>query len=105
MRIDNHVTRLIRDQVRQYCQEKLMPRVLEANRYESMMIHYADILLKLEFDTSIISEMGQLGILGPTIQGFSRPIFNLQAPHSVCLIRIWLCWSWFSGLWTHCSRN
>ena len=26
---------LMRDQVRQYCQEKLMPRVIEANRKES----------------------------------------------------------------------
>ncbi|XP_019862260.1 PREDICTED: glutaryl-CoA dehydrogenase, mitochondrial-like, partial [Amphimedon queenslandica] len=35
---------IMRDQVRQYCTEKLMPRVLEANRYE-------------KFDTSIVSEM------------------------------------------------
>ena len=27
-----------RDQVRQYCQDKLMTRILEANRYESMSL-------------------------------------------------------------------
>lgn len=43
-------------QVRQYAQEKLAPRILEANRKE-------------HFDRKIISEMGELGILGSTIIG------------------------------------
>jgi len=43
--------RMIRDSTREYCQSKLMPRVLEANRHE-------------RFDREIISEMGELGLLG-----------------------------------------
>ena len=46
--------RMIRDTARDYAQDKLMPRVLEAYRNET-------------FDTEIMSEMGELGILGPTI--------------------------------------
>ncbi|KAG8957603.1 hypothetical protein FRC03_009980 [Tulasnella sp. 419] len=42
---------------RDYCQEKLQPRVLEAYRTE-------------DFDKSILSEMGQLGLLGATIKGY-----------------------------------
>ncbi len=49
--------RLIRDSARGYCQEKLMPRVLEANRHE-------------KFDRSILNEMGALGFLGSTIDGY-----------------------------------
>ncbi len=30
--------RMVRDQFRDYCQEKLMPRVLEANRKESKIL-------------------------------------------------------------------
>ncbi|KAI5302593.1 hypothetical protein KEM56_000539 [Ascosphaera pollenicola] len=47
----------IQDTARQYCQEQLQPRVLEAFRNEN-------------FDRKIISEMGELGLLGPTIQGY-----------------------------------
>jgi len=49
--------RMIRDSARAYCQEKLMPRVLEANRHE-------------KFDREIMNEMGELGFLGSTIQGY-----------------------------------
>jgi len=48
---------LIRDQVRSYCQDKLFPRILKANRNE-------------EYNLETIPEMGELGILGPTIQGY-----------------------------------
>ncbi|XP_068676420.1 glutaryl-CoA dehydrogenase, mitochondrial-like isoform X1 [Montipora foliosa] len=48
---------MVRDQFRDYCQDKLMPRILMANRKE-------------DFDKSIITEMGSLGILGCTIQGY-----------------------------------
>ena len=44
--------RMIRDAARAYCQDKLMPRILMANRNE-------------EFDREIISEFGRLGMLGP----------------------------------------
>ena len=49
--------RLIRDTARDYCQEKLMPRVLSANREE-------------RFDREIMTELGALGLLGPTIEGY-----------------------------------
>ncbi|KAJ8404156.1 hypothetical protein AAFF_G00339290 [Aldrovandia affinis] len=48
---------MIRDSFRTYCQEKLMPRILMANRHEV-------------FHREIVSEMGELGVLGPTIQGY-----------------------------------
>lgn len=46
--------RLIRDSAQAYCQEKLQPRVLTAYREE-------------RFDRDIMTEMGALGLLGPTI--------------------------------------
>ncbi len=49
--------RLIRDAARAYAQERLMPRVLEANRHE-------------HFDREIMREMGELGLLGLTVHGF-----------------------------------
>ena len=49
--------RMIRDSARAYCQEKLMPRVTEAHRHE-------------KFDRAIFNEMGALGFLGPTIEGY-----------------------------------
>src|SRR5471030_743477 len=44
----------IRDVARDYCQEKLMTRVLEANRHE-------------KFHREIMNEMGALGLLGSTL--------------------------------------
>jgi glutaryl-CoA dehydrogenase len=49
--------RMLRDAARAYCQERLMPRILEANRHE-------------RFERAIMTEMGALGLLGPTIQGY-----------------------------------
>jgi len=46
--------RMINDAARDYCQEKLMPRVLNANRHEV-------------FDREIMNELGELGFLGSTI--------------------------------------
>jgi glutaryl-CoA dehydrogenase len=46
--------RMIRDAARDYCQDKLMPRVLMANREE-------------RFDREIMNELGELGLLGSTI--------------------------------------
>ncbi|MCE2425286.1 MAG: acyl-CoA dehydrogenase, partial [Pseudomonadales bacterium] len=46
--------RMIRDTTRQYAQEKLMTRVLEANRHE-------------RFHREIMNEMGELGLLGATL--------------------------------------
>ncbi|HYZ87752.1 MAG TPA: acyl-CoA dehydrogenase [Myxococcales bacterium] len=49
--------RRIRDSARDYAQEKLMPRILEANRHE-------------RFDREILLEMGELGFLGSTLTGY-----------------------------------
>src|SRR5471032_1185958 len=49
--------RQVRDAAHAYCQEKLMPRVLMANRHE-------------KFDREILNEMGALGFLGSTIEGY-----------------------------------
>ena len=46
--------RMVRDSARVYCQEKLMPRVTTAFRNEKT-------------DREIFNEMGELGMLGPTI--------------------------------------
>ena len=46
--------RMIRDSTHDYCQGKLMPRILEANRHET-------------FDRDIFYEMGEMGLLGVTI--------------------------------------
>ena len=50
----NDEERMIRDSTHDYCQGKLMPRILEANRHET-------------FDRDIFYEMGEMGLLGPTI--------------------------------------
>ncbi|GAB3267514.1 acyl-CoA dehydrogenase [Chitinimonas naiadis] len=49
--------RMIRDAARDYCQGRLQPRVLEANRHE-------------RFDREIMTELGELGFLGSTIEGY-----------------------------------
>lgn len=48
---------LIRDTARDFAQDRLMPRILEANRHET-------------FDVEIMREMAELGFLGATIDGF-----------------------------------
>ncbi|MDP6706654.1 MAG: acyl-CoA dehydrogenase [Alphaproteobacteria bacterium] len=49
--------RLIRDTAREYCQDKLMSRILEATRQE-------------HFHREIMDEVGALGFLGSTLQGY-----------------------------------
>ncbi|HEX9278408.1 MAG TPA: acyl-CoA dehydrogenase [Casimicrobiaceae bacterium] len=49
--------RMVRDSARAYSQDKLLPRVIEANRHE-------------RFDREILSEMGELGFLGATLEGY-----------------------------------
>ncbi|MFC5308166.1 acyl-CoA dehydrogenase [Azospirillum picis] len=46
--------KLVRDSARAYCQDRLQPRVISAFREE-------------RFDREIMNEMGELGLLGPTI--------------------------------------
>lgn len=48
---------IVRDQFKQYCQEQLMPGILMANRNEI-------------FDKDIMRQMGELGVLGCTIEGY-----------------------------------
>ncbi|CAK9814721.1 Glutaryl-CoA dehydrogenase, mitochondrial [Anthophora plagiata] len=48
---------LMRDQFRSYCKEKLLPRVVEANRNEV-------------FHKEIMRELGELGVLGCTMKGY-----------------------------------
>ena len=49
--------RMVRDTARAYCQDKLMPRVLNGFRTET-------------FDREIMNELGELGFLGSTIDGY-----------------------------------
>ncbi len=49
--------RMVRDSAREFAQDRLMSRVLEANRHET-------------FDRAVFNEMGALGLLGPTIEGY-----------------------------------
>ena len=49
--------RMVRDTARDYAQSKLAARVLEANRHE-------------KFDIKIMREMGELGLLGPMLEGY-----------------------------------
>jgi glutaryl-CoA dehydrogenase len=60
LRLEGQLTeeeRMIRDNVRDYCNKSLMPRILEANRHEN-------------FHPEIYKEMGELGILGASIKGY-----------------------------------
>ena len=55
--LDSQLTedeKLVRDSARAYCQDRLQPRVISAFREE-------------RFDREIMTEMGELGLLGPTI--------------------------------------
>jgi glutaryl-CoA dehydrogenase len=59
-RLDDQLSgdeRAVRDAAHAYCQEKLQPRVLMAARHE-------------RFDREIMNEMGALGMLGSTIEGY-----------------------------------
>jgi len=49
--------RMVRDSARSYAQASLMPRIVQANRHE-------------KFDRAVITEMGELGFLGATIEGY-----------------------------------
>lgn len=49
--------RMVRDSVRKYCQEQLMPDILMVNRNEVV-------------DPNMLRQMGDLGLLGMTIEGY-----------------------------------
>ena len=52
--------RMVRESARQYAQDRLAPRVTDAFRSEST-------------DPAIFREMGEIGLLGPTIEGYGCP--------------------------------
>ena len=59
--------RMVKDAARRYCEQKLAPRVLDAFRNETT-------------DPSIFREMGELGLLGPTIpEEYGGPGLNYVA--------------------------
>jgi len=64
--------RLIRDSARSYCEDKLLPRVISANREE-------------RFDREVFNEMGELGLLGSMVAekyggiGASHVVYGLVA--------------------------
>ena len=49
--------KLVQESIRRFCQEDLQPRILKANRDETV-------------DPSIFKKMGELGLLGSTIEGY-----------------------------------
>ncbi|KAJ1961348.1 hypothetical protein GGI12_003300, partial [Dipsacomyces acuminosporus] len=58
--LDSQLTdeeKIVRDAAHSYSQEKLLPRIIQATRNE-------------EFDTKIMREMGEMGFLGSTIEGY-----------------------------------
>ena len=60
MRLDGALSedeRAVRDAAHAFCQEKLLPRVLLANRNET-------------FDREIMNEFGEMGFLGATLEGY-----------------------------------
>lgn len=52
--------RLVRDTARSYCQEQLLPQVRDAHRHE-------------RFDREIMLQMGALGMLGASLEGYGCP--------------------------------
>jgi len=56
----NDEQRMVRDSARQYAQDRLLPRVKEAFRSEST-------------DPTIFREVGEMGLLGSTIDGYGCP--------------------------------
>jgi len=56
----NDDERMVRDSVRRYCQERLMPRIQDGFREN-------------RFDRDILTEAGELGMLGSTIDGYGCP--------------------------------
>ena len=59
--------RMVREAAAAYCQDKLAPRVLDAFRHEKM-------------DISVFREMGEVGLLGPTIpEQYGGPGLNYVA--------------------------
>lgn len=63
--------RMVQQSARSYARDKLMPRVLEANRHE-------------RFDSEIMREMGALGLFGATIKGYGCAGVSSVASGLIC---------------------
>ncbi|MEK6745703.1 MAG: acyl-CoA dehydrogenase [Pseudomonadota bacterium] len=63
--------RMVQQSARSYARDKLMPRVLEANRHE-------------RFDIEIMREMGELGLFGATIKGYGCAGVSNVASGLIC---------------------
>lgn len=72
LKLDEQLTEeelLVSKSARDYCQSRLFPRILEAFRNESIyQLHNSGHTL--EFDKSIMKELGEMGMLGATIDGY-----------------------------------
>lgn len=77
--------RLIVSQVRNYCADKLMPRVLEASRQG-------------HFHREIFTEYGELGILGATIPEYECPGVSSVAYGLTAKVRLVCCFVCLSSL-------
>lgn len=63
--------RMVQDSTRSYARDKLLPRVIEANRREY-------------FDVEIMREMGALGLFGATIKGYGCAGVSSVAAGLIC---------------------
>ena len=63
--------RMVQQSARSYARDKLMPRILEANRHE-------------RFDVEIMREMGELGLFGATIKGYGCAGVSNVASGLIC---------------------
>lgn len=63
--------RMVESSARSYARDKLMPRILEANRHE-------------RFDIEIMREMGELGLFGATIKGYGCAGVSSVAMGLIC---------------------
>ncbi|MDX2074151.1 MAG: acyl-CoA dehydrogenase [Alphaproteobacteria bacterium] len=63
--------RMAQQSTRSYAREKLLPRIIEANRHE-------------RFDVEIMREMGALGLFGATIQGYGCAGLSNVASGLIC---------------------
>jgi glutaryl-CoA dehydrogenase len=72
--LDDQLTddeRMVQQTARSYARDRLMPRVIEANRHE-------------KFDNAIMREMGELGLFGATIEGYGCAGVSHVASGLIC---------------------
>ncbi|MEQ1790429.1 MAG: acyl-CoA dehydrogenase [Rickettsiales bacterium] len=77
--------RLVQDSTRSYARDKLLPRIIEANRHE-------------RFDVEIMREMGELGLFGATIDGYGCAGINNVASGLICKEIEWVDSAYRSAL-------